>query len=608
MPTPLPPEVTVQSTPTGVMYLLPKREAGWLKKIANLLTLIGLILIGVALYLILFPTGLYTWLMDQWSSGGQAGSYDFTNLFGAFFALPCLFFGIPLLKFGRFLSGGKTSIELRSDQLITTQGSGPLRRRRKYNISKIKKLQVKTARPGEAPDFLSNIAAALNITLTDGKTRNLTWGYKQELLLALATDISAQVEQQAGATLFESDQTSIAVEERTLGDNLVRSASQHRNNEPQPSNQYETPPRPDDAVSTLEYNSDGLTITVPPVGMRKGSKGMFGFSIIWNLFMSVFTIGTIAGGAMTDPDAWVVWLIVPLFWTVGIWMALAAINAGKRRAILDVVGDTLLITRKSIFKTRQEEVHRDEIESIRRDASGTEVNDVPILNLQIHRKQGKKIALLSQLSNDELAWIAGELRSVLAKPRDASQDLEANQSNDLPRPASAIATLEKSRDGITITVPPVGILKASKGLFGFAIVWNLIIAIIITVMIFVGAFKQWTDLLFIIPFLGIFLLIGIGMLLGAINAGRRRAILDVVGDTLLITRKNIFKTLQDEVHRDNIASIRRDESGTRVNDIPILNLQIHRKQGRKITMLSQLRNEELAWIASELRKAMGIDC
>ena len=367
MPNALPPDVIVQSTTNGVLYLLPTREVGWLRHIASLILILGLTLIGLALYLVLIPTGLFTWLMDQWSTGGQAGGFDFTNLFTAFMALPCLFFGIPLLKLGRFLFGGRSAIELRGDQLITTQGSGLMRRRKKYAINKIKKLQVKTGRPGDTPSSLSDLTGALNITLANGKTRNLTWGYKQELLLALATDLSAQCEQLAGTALFDGEYQSIGIEQRTLGDDdLVKSAFQKRSDEPESSVPYETPLRPDDAASILERHSDGLTITVPPVGIAKGSKGLFGFSLFWNLFMIVFTVGAMAGGAMTDPDAWVFWIVIPVFWAVGIGLLLAAINAGRRQAILDVVGGTLLITRQSIYKTRQEEVHRNDIKSIRR--------------------------------------------------------------------------------------------------------------------------------------------------------------------------------------------------------------------------------------------------
>ena len=45
-------------------------------------------------------------------------------------------------------------------------------------------------------------------------------------------------------------------------------------------------------------------------------------------------------------------------------------------------------------------------------------------------------------------------------------------------------------------------------------------------------------------------------------------------------------------------------SGTEVNDVPINELQIHLISGKKRGLLSQRRDEELRWIAAELRKAL----
>lgn len=413
----LPSEVMVQTTSDGVLYVLPPRDIGKLWYIALAVLLIGLGLTGLAVYLILIRSGLLDWLMDLQSSGGNAGSFDLSGIPNIFWALPCLFFGVPILKFGRFMMGGKSSIEVSNDHVITTQGSGLLRRRKKYAIEKIKKLQVKTSRPGDTGEGLSELSGALNIVLKDGKTRNLTWGYQKALLTGLASDLSAQCKQSEGAVLYDGEYKPITIEQRTIGDRPRKMRLRDDVAVDGESFEDAAQPRPDNAVAVLEHHQDGLTITVPPVGIRKGSKGLFGFSIFWNVFMIVFTGAWFgAGGVKLNGELLMILAFLSVFWAVGIGTMLAAINAGRRQAILDVVGDTLLITRQNIFKTRQEEVRRDNIESIRRDKSGTEVNDVPILNLQVHRKQGKKIAMLSQLSNDELAWIASELRQALDVP------------------------------------------------------------------------------------------------------------------------------------------------------------------------------------------------
>jgi len=135
--------------------------------------------------------------------------------------------------------------------------------------------------------------------------------------------------------------------------------------------------------------------------------------------MAVFTtFGTliVTGVIEGESDIEGLWGIVGaiafvgLFWAVGIAMLLGAINAGRRRAVLDVVGDTLLIYRRSIFGTKQREWTADDLSHVCIGPSGTEVNDRPIMQLQIHPREGKKYGMLSQTSDDEIRWIAQELR------------------------------------------------------------------------------------------------------------------------------------------------------------------------------------------------------
>ena len=406
MPDALPPDIQIVTTMRGTLYELPAHEVGCLRIVAVPMILFGLVFVGVGLYIALIEGGLIGWMTD-----GRVGGGGPVDPFQAMFGIPFFLSGLVPLLFGAFLLGGRSSIELRDDRLIATHRFGPIYRRKKIAISQIRKFQIKSINPDHAPQALDQTLSALNAILVDGGFKNLTWGYPKQTLRALANHLSERCREQAGAKLFDDDQTVIEVEESTIGDGLRDAMTEARNNSPK--RVGETPSRPENAVAILERQDDGLTITIPAVGIRKGSKGMFGFSVFWNLFMAVFTgIWTFADHQGVGDLLFVI-AILSLFWAVGIVMLIASINTGRRRAILDVVGDTLLITRQNIFKTRQQEVHRDNIQSIRRDKSGTEVNDVPILNLQVHMHEGKKIAMLSQLSNDELAWIAGELRRAL---------------------------------------------------------------------------------------------------------------------------------------------------------------------------------------------------
>ena len=113
---------------------------------------------------------------------------------------------------------------------------------------------------------------------------------------------------------------------------------------------------------------------------------------------------------------WFVYLIIVGFWGIGIAMLVAAINMGKRHAVIDMIHDTLLITRKNLFGVKQHEWRRSDIESIRCGASGMEVNNEPVIELQIHPKEGKKVGLFSGRDVAELKWMAAVMRVAMDLP------------------------------------------------------------------------------------------------------------------------------------------------------------------------------------------------
>lgn len=408
MPTTLPLEIQIVTTSDGELIELPSRYVGCLRVVAVPVVVLGLVFAGGGLALLLFNSGLYHKL-----SGG-IGSIGIAPIILGAMILPA---GLVPVALGLFMFGGRNTIELRDEQLIATHRSGPMRWRRVIPMKDLRKFEIKTGNPESSPKGTDPRVGALNVVLDGGARRNLAWGYHKDTLRALADYLAEQCRSRAGATLMHSSLAPIEVEERTIGqDRELEKIMRAREAAGQDltDNTVGIPPKPADSTVVYEPQEDGLTITVPPVGVRKGSKGMFGFSIIWNGFMALVTIGWLFAGK--NSDAVIAYIVFPVFWLVGIVILLGAINAGRRRAILDVVGDTLLITRKTLFKTTQQEIHRDNIKSIRRDKSGVEINDVPVLNLQVHLHQGKKVSMLSQLTNEELSWIAALLREVLRVP------------------------------------------------------------------------------------------------------------------------------------------------------------------------------------------------
>jgi hypothetical protein len=177
------------------------------------------------------------------------------------------------------------------------------------------------------------------------------------------------------------------------------------------------------------------------------------------------------------------------------------------------------------------------------------------------------------------------------------------------QPTNSDATIERRDDGITIHVPPSGLWKGSKGLFAFAILWNGFISIFVVLVILslIGVLPRDVDsspwaALFLVPFLAV----GVGLLLVAINMGRRFAIIATAGSRVMIVRQTIFGSQRREWSADQIDEIVCGPSGLEVNEQPVYELQVHPMRGKKYGLLSQRERGELNWMAAELRRALDL--
>jgi hypothetical protein len=210
-----------------------------------------------------------------------------------------------------------------------------------------------------------------------------------------------------------------------------------------------------------------------------------------------------------------------------------------------------------------------------------------------------------------LAPITIDSRSDLQKPvvevTPAPLDLEAF-SERVEQPAGSESVLETHADGLTLTVPPAGIRRGSKGLFFFSLLWLAItlasggsfVAAVIN-----GRIAGWETLV-PVCIIFVFIAVGVGMLLGAINMGRRRAVFAVVGETLMVLQTGIFGSKRREWKSEHIADIRTGPSGMKVNNMDVIELQILQRNGKKFGMLAGREVPELQWLATLLRRALRV--
>lgn len=173
------------------------------------------------------------------------------------------------------------------------------------------------------------------------------------------------------------------------------------------------------------------------------------------------------------------------------------------------------------------------------------------------------------------------------------------------QPAGSKAILTRNADGITIEFPKRGFQGGARSLLVFSIIWTSIVGVIVLFILTLSSSNKPTP----VPatlFLGVFLLIGVGVLLGAISVAKRRAVIDVVSGAVLVTTQGLRGVKTWQCEPDILTDIRVGPSGTTVNDKPVLELQIHRSTGDHAGFLAWRDDDELRWAAAELRVAAGL--
>ena len=416
----LPADVRVVLLSDGVRYVLPRRELGKGRWVGLLPLAMGLFATGFMAFWMWMPiSGGIHQLRDGKAFGWAMIAFGALGLFGLLTGLGLMGLGIALLT-----NATHSEVEISGGKLRAIERFGLIKWTRKRPVAVIEKLELgspligsETSR-GADPSTI-HIGAGLDPNLSTiramGKGIKLLIvapGYPRQWLMPLAEALS---ERMSGgglggrSRLFDRDEPRVKVVERPAQDKDSEELDE--------AIAAELLEPPVDAKSTLERRDDGLTITVPPSGLFRGTKGMGCFAVLWNLFVAGFITIMVVTTIRGNGPEWFVYLFMIPFVAAGVGMGLLAANMGKRRAIIDVVGDTLLISRQGIFGARQHEWPAGDIAKIIVGPSGMEVNDKPIYELQIHPRTGKKVGLLGQLDEEELEWIALRLRRALGVPK-----------------------------------------------------------------------------------------------------------------------------------------------------------------------------------------------
>jgi hypothetical protein len=227
-------------------------------------------------------------------------------------------------------------------------------------------------------------------------------GYSTDLLLPLANDLHGRL---SLATPLVQSEAPIAPLRVVEG------------NAPVFQERVEQPAK---STAILERHDNGVTITIPPAGLRRGGGCLFMFGLAWCVLMLFITIIVAAilltGQGQVQGDGDVTYIVLPLFWLIGGSLLFAGIRQARSYAVLAVVGDSLMVMYQGVFGKKQGEWTREQVTNICPGPSGVEVNDEPVMELHVEPKEGKHFGLLYGRDVAELEWIATVLRQALGMP------------------------------------------------------------------------------------------------------------------------------------------------------------------------------------------------
>lgn len=608
------PDFTTETLAGGVRYVLPRRALGKARYGGLVLAAFGMFITAFMCLWMGMPMAAGVGMLrdGEWFGWLLIG-FGLLGLFGLIPGLGMLLTGIAI-----FLNKSHAVIEVRDGKLYAIEKFGLLRWKRKRPAERIRRLTITAGLGGmpkprgrdetEPHEFFRDIAddlLTIEATGEDIKPLKLASGYPAETLRALAAELAERVDARGPAKLFDRDEEpAVEVVEQ------VEPAAE----EPAERDRAIAAEQPTESDIAIDRHTDGVTLTVPPAGVWKSKGGLFSFGLLWTVFCVLIFGGMLAGMVFGESDepvgigetlALVGFAVV--FLGVGVGMLLAGWNMGKRRAVIDLVGRTLLFTEVAPLKTKQLEWPANDLRQIEMGPSGIESNDVPIMCLLIHTNQGKTTKLMTGRAEPELEWIAAVLRVELGID-ERRQDEPAVPTDDSGRPvqpADSLIGVDRLGDRITFAIPRRGLGKV----WPMLLIGLVFAGIGIAVWIVVAGEQlddgfQWSDI-FEVGMISLWALIfgggGAAAGISALVMAKRRYLIEAGGGMLVVERFGLIGRRRYEWPAEQIESIKVKFSGTTVGNRKYDELIIIPQTARKCRIGNGRPTHELEWLAATLR-------
>jgi hypothetical protein len=442
--------------PDGVEFKFPRRRLGWGQWLLFVLILASLALFG----------GMIAGSIDRIVQKGFGLASVLMLAFWSFVAFPLcrypLWYGLALLV-------GHTEIELRARTLFAGNRVGWLRRGQQWPLYRLNRIQVFDVLPeatsanqlraamSVAPDNSKSAIARhlhlLTAVLDNGQRVVLALAYPKPLLESVAQELSEQIaharkqlseEANAGVTRRAPPHPELALAaQRAFGPppteeagaietgpaigipELIAEAKEARRKRAEP-DVFDQPPESRAQVDW--FDDGGITFRIPPAGVWKGSAGAFPFGVLFAAVTAGFTLLFAGAGIAQGQGVWGALGIMSLFWIASAALLVVGYVMGTRESAVAVVGDKVMVMQTGLRQAKRREWPRSEVKTARVGPSGTEVNDKPIPELQLHGAQGKLFGMLAGHDVRELQWIATLIRQALKSAEPGSSDQSSLQS------------------------------------------------------------------------------------------------------------------------------------------------------------------------------------
>jgi hypothetical protein len=475
--------------PDGLVYKFPRRDLGGFR--------------WVALMALVLLLALVCWLVEEPVSRlVQKG----LTIGGIVTFLGCTVVLVPICRYPLWyllvLLFGHTQIEVRADSFTVGERVGGLGFTRRWPLFRIRQVQIFDVLPSSraaAQNALAELRSgsalsdespadepfeepkspfvrhlhALTAVLDDGQRIILAPAYPKPLLESFSRELFEQManalKQRAGAGTegpFAPRRAALNPEltiaaRQTFGSTpsaeaggiavapaiglagLIAEAQEKIRKKAEP-DVFEQP-----ADSTVEVQSfpDGVTLRIPPAGVWKGSGGTFQigllFAVVTAGFTTLFAGAGIAQG-QGGPGIWGAIGLMSIFWLASGGILYAGWMMGTRETVLAVVGESVMVMQTGLRRAKRREWPRSEVKTARVGASGTEINDRPVLELQLLGADDKKLfGMLSGRDTRELTWMATLLRQALKPAEPPTAEPSPSADAELP-------VLEFDYSGMTI--------------------------------------------------------------------------------------------------------------------------------------------------------------